>query len=155
MPRPKSDVDVEDLEPTLAVQVTLPQLTDEASSDDDDDIIVETLRVPVDVWGVPGLRSAIKETFEQSEALNQHHPSDFDVWYSNSEGRRTMVTGTTNVDDVLQATRVWLAPNAVSQPRPVRRRGSSVNESQPFRPQYETLHPKGSGTVKWMSTSLD
>lgn len=154
----------ENVEPQLTVFVTLPADspvdTEAGSSDEDAEVsnTVDTLIVLVDeIDNVPGLRAAIKESFELSETSRRHAMDEFDIWYRSTQGRRTMMTAATNVNHVLQARRVWVAPNSLSHPRPARRPAST---KQPFRPKYAdssigTQKHEGSSTVNWMSTSLD
>ena len=149
----------DDAGPQLTVLVTLPADspvdTEAGSSDEDAEVsnTIDSLTVLVDeIDNVPGLRAAIKESFELSEASLSHSMDDFDIWYRSAQGRRAMMTAATNVNHVLQARRVWLAPNGLSRPRPARRPASSA---QPFRPKYDAQRQEGSSTVKWMSTSLD
>ena len=161
----------------LVVFVTMPRSIDGGSSSDEDadDATVDTLHVPIEAvqgwceegWcSLPDLRAAIKDSFEQSEALLHHTAGDFDLWYASSEGRRSIVSATTNVNFVMQATRVWLAPNAAEAKRPARRRVSDT-AGQNYRPRYDARdNPRQIGkglttpadpgsTVNWMSSSLD
>ena len=161
----------------LTVFVTMPRPLDGGSSSDEDaeDATVETLHVPIeavqgwceDGWcSLPDLRAAVKHSFEQSEALLHHAAADFDLWYASSEGRRSIVSATTSVNSVMQATRVWLAPNAAEAKRPARRRIPDA-AGQTYRPRYDARDnprqvgkglkpPEDPGSaVKWMSSSLD
>jgi hypothetical protein len=161
----------------LVVFVTMPRSIDGGSSSDEDadDATVDTLHVPIEAvqgwceegWcSLPDLRAAIKDSFEQSEALLHHTAGDFDLWYASSEGRRSIVSATTNVNFVMQATRVWLAPNAAEAKRPARRRVPDT-AGQNYRPRYDARdNPRQIGkglttpadpgsTVNWMSSSLD
>ena len=152
----------------LTVLVTMPRPTDGGSSDDDaaDDTTVAILHVSseaVQGWceegwcSLPDLRSGIKESFGQSDALQHLAAGDFDLWYASSEGRRSIVSATTNVSSVMRATRVWLAPN-VTQPGPARKVNPVADTAgQKYRPVYQTTLATADpgNTVKWMSTSLD
>jgi len=161
----------------LTVFVTMPRPMDGGSSSDEDaeDATVETLHVPIesvqgwceDGWcSLPDLRTAVKHSFEQSEALLHHSAADFDLWYSSSEGRRSIVSATTSVNSVMQAARVWLAPNVAEAKRPARRRIPDA-AGQTYRPRYDARdNPRQVGkglkppedpasAVKWMSSSLD
>tara|TARA_B110001452_G_scaffold85805_1_gene70125 strand:+ start:470 stop:3088 length:2619 start_codon:yes stop_codon:yes gene_type:complete len=166
---PEGDAQPEEdnAEPQLTVLVTLPADspvdTEAGSSDEDAEVsnTIDTLIVLVDeIDNVPGLRAAIKESFELSETSRSHAMDEFDIWYRSPQGRRAMMTAATNVNHVLQARRVWLTPNSLSRPRPARRPASSA---QPFRPKYgspfDAQKQEGQGstssTVKWMSSSLD
>ena len=176
VPSDGSVLEEEEERTELIVFVTILRLTDGSSSDDEDadDAIVDTLHVPIEAvqgwceegWcSLPDLRAAIKDSFEESDALLHHTAADFDLWYASSEGRRSIVSATTCVNFVMQATRVWLAPN-VSKPRPARPVPNTA--AQKYRPRYDArdnprevgkgLKPTAdnpSSTVKWMSTSLD
>ena len=116
---------VEDSHDILTVRVMLP--SDGGMDDDDDDdyaihagTLVGTLALNRhEIGSILELRTAVRQALEEAPAVSRAvrgFGTESILWYGNSDGSRTsLLVGTSRLDAVLNAERIWYAP-----PRPRR-----------------------------------